>query len=202
MSARRLGILGGSFDPPQLGHLLLAEISRETLCLDRVLFAPVADHPVKQHTLRLPLRHRLAMLQLAIAGNPNFEISRVDIDRAGPHYSADMVRILRSQQPDSQLYFLMGGDNLRDLPTWNRPQELMRHCRLAVMQRADEDIAPDMHDAILPGLSQCVDLVDVPLLSVWLSSTHVVQRLRQGKTVRYQVPDRVLDYIHAHKLYR
>lgn len=202
MSQARIGILGGSFDPPQLGHLILAEYSRETLNLDRILFVPVGDHPVKKGDVRSPLRHRLAMLELAIAGNGHFNISRVDIDRAGPHYSADTVKIIRAQQPEAQLYFVMGGDNLRDLPTWERPQELVRCCRLAVMRRADEDIAPDMHDDVLSGLSQQVDMIDVPLLSVWLSSTHVVSRLRAGHSVRYLVPDAVLDYIRAHNLYQ
>lgn len=202
MSVARIGILGGSFDPPQLGHLILAEYSRESLNLDCILFVPVGDHPVKRDELRLPLRRRLAMLELAIADNPHFGISRADIDREGPHYSADSVKIIRAQQPDAQLYFVMGGDNLRDLPTWERPQELIRCCRLAVMRRADEDIAPDMHDDVLPGLSRQVNMIDVPLLSVWLSSTHVVSRLRAGRSVRYLVPDAVLDYIRAHNLYR
>ncbi len=202
MSQTRIGILGGSFDPPQLGHLILAEYSRETLGLDCILFVPVGDHPVKKGSERTPLRHRLAMLELAIAENRHFSISRVDIDRAGPHYSADTVKIIRAQQPEAQLYYVMGGDNLRDLPTWERPQDLVRCCRLAVMRRADEDIAPDMHDELLPGLSQQVDMIDVPLLSVWLSSTHVVSRLRAGHSVRYLVPDAVLDYIRAHNLYR
>ena len=199
---KRIGILGGSFDPPQLGHLILAEYSREALGLDCILYVPVGAHPVKHDDLRLPLRHRLAMLELAIAGNRRFRISRVDIDRPGPHYSADLVKIIQQQLPDTQLHFVMGGDNLRDLPTWERPQELVQHCRLAVMRRADEDIAPDMHDDLLPGLSQRVDMIDVPLLSVWLSSTHVVSRLRAGQSVRYLVPDAVLDYIRAHNLYR
>ena len=199
---KRIGILGGSFDPPQLGHLILAEYSREALGLDCILYVPVGDHPVKHDDLRLPLRHRLAMLELAIAGNRSFRISRVDIDRPGPHYSADLVKIIQQQLPDTQLHFVMGGDNLRDLPTWERPQELVQHCRLAVMRRADEDIAPDMHDDLLPCLSQRVDMIDVPLLSVWLSSTHVVSRLRAGQSVRYLVPDAVLDYIRAHNLYR
>ncbi|MCY4147247.1 MAG: nicotinate-nucleotide adenylyltransferase [Chloroflexi bacterium] len=202
MSRARIGILGGSFDPPQLGHLILAEYSREILDLDCMLFVPVGDHPVKRSSARSPLPHRLAMLKLAIAGNQHFRISRVDIDRAGPHYSADTVNIIRAQQPDAQLYFVMGGDNLRDLPTWERPQELARSCRLAVMRRADEDIAPDMHDESLPGLSQQIDMIDVPLLSVWLSSTHVVSRLRAGHSVRYLVPDAVLDYICARNLYQ
>jgi len=198
----RIGILGGSFDPPQIGHLILAEYTCEALDIDHILFVPVADHPVKRDELRLPIAHRLAMLQLAICDNPKFSVSRVDIDRAGPHYSADTVKLLRAQYPDAELYFVMGGDNLRDLPTWERPPELYCCCRLAVMKRADEDIRTDMHDDILPGLSSQVDIVDVPMLSVWLSSTYVVSRLRADRSIRYLVPDNVLGYIQDNNLYR
>jgi len=198
----RIGILGGTFDPPQMGHLILAEYSRETLQIDHILFVPVADHPVKLGEMRLPIKHRLAMLKLAIKNNPHFSISRADIDREGPHYSADTVSIIREQYPDAELYFVMGGDNLRSLPTWKRAQDLYRCCRLAVMKRADENIAPAMHDHVLPGLSQQVDIVDVPMLSMWLSSTFVAERLRAGLSVRYLVPDEVLDYIDNYDLYR
>ena len=201
MSRQRIGILGGSFDPPQIGHLILAEYSREALDIDHVLFVPVADHPVKRGELRLPVVHRLAMLKLAINDNPNFSISRVDIDRNGPHYSADTIKLIREQYPQAELYFVMGGDNLRALPTWERAPDLFRCCRLAVMKRADEDITPDMHDEVLPGLSDKVDIVDVPMLSVWLSSTVVVSRLRAKRSVRYLVPDAVLDYINENDLY-
>lgn len=202
MKAQRIGILGGAFDPPQMGHLILAEYSRETLCIDHILFVPVADHPVKQGETRLPVRHRLAMLERAIKDNRSFSISRVDIDRQGPHYSADTVKIIQGQYPQAQLYFVMGGDNLRSLPSWKRAQDLYQSCRLAVMKRADEDIAAAMHDDTLPGLSEKVDIVDVPMLSIWLSSTYVVERLRQNLSVRYLVPDNVLDYIARHRLYR
>ena len=202
MKRQRIGILGGTFDPPQMGHLILAEYSRETLHMDHILFVPVADHPVKQGEMRLPIKHRLAMLRLAVSDNPHFSISRVDIDREGPHYSADTVNIIREQFPEAELYFVMGGDNLRTLPTWKRAQDLYRCCRLAVMKRADEDIAPSMHDDVLPGLSQKVDIVDVPLLSLWLSSTYVTERLRDDLSVRYLVPDAVLDYIADYDLYR
>ncbi len=202
MKRERIGILGGTFDPPQMGHLILAEYSREALRMDHILFVPVADHPVKQGETRLPVKHRLAMLELAIKGNPHFSISRVDIDRAGPHYSADTVRVIREAYPDAELYFVMGGDNLRSLPSWKRAQDLYRCCRLAVMKRADEDIAPAMHDHLLPGLSQQVDIVDVPMLSMWLSSTFVTERLRAGLSVRYLAPDAVLDYIDRYNLYR
>lgn len=202
MKRTRIGILGGTFDPPQMGHLILAEYSRETLQMDHILFVPVADHPVKLGETRLPIKHRLAMLELAIKDNPNFSISRVDIDREGPHYSADTVSVIREQYPDAELYFVMGGDNLRSLPTWKRAQDLYRCCRLAVMKRADENIAPAMHDHVLPGLSQQVDIVDVPMLSMWLSSTLVAERLRDGLSIRYLVPDAVLNYIEDYDLYR
>ncbi len=202
MKCQRIGILGGSFDPPQIGHLILAEYTCEALDIDHILFVPVADHPVKRDDLRLPVAHRLAMLELAICGNRRFSISRVDIERAGPHYSADTVKLLRDQHPGAELYFLMGGDNLRDLPTWERPRELYRCCRLAVMKRADEDIAADMHDDILPGLSSRVSLIDVPMLSVWLSSSYIVSRLRAGLSIRYLLPDSVLAYINENNLYR
>jgi len=198
---QRIGILGGTFDPPQMGHLILAEYSRETLHMDHILFVPVADHPVKQGKMRLPVRHRLAMLERAIQGNETFSISRVDIDREGPHYSADTVKIIQGQYPGAQLYFVMGGDNLRSLPTWKRVEALYQSCRLAVMKRADENVTPTMHDDILPRLSDKVDMVDVPMLSVWLSSTYIVERLRKNLSVRYLVPDRVLDYIALHHLY-
>lgn len=201
MRGQRIGILGGTFDPPQMGHLILAEYSRETLHMDHILFVPVADHPVKQGKMRLPVRHRLAMLERAIQGNETFSISRVDIDREGPHYSADTVKIIQGQYPGAQLYFVMGGDNLRSLPTWKRVEALYQSCRLAVMKRADENVTPTMHDDILPRLSDKVDMVDVPMLSVWLSSTYIVERLRKNLSVRYLVPDRVLDYIALHHLY-
>ena len=202
MKRQRIGILGGSFDPPQIGHLILAEYTCEALDIDRILFVPVADHPVKRDDLRLPIAHRLAMLELAICGNPRFSISRIDIDREGPHYSADSVKLLREQYPDAEFYFLMGGDNLRNLPTWERPRELYRCCRLAVMKRADEDIAADMHDDSLPGLSSQVDIIDVPMLSVWTSSSYIVSRLRARRSIRYLVPDSVLAYINQNNLYR
>lgn len=197
----KIGILGGTFDPPQMGHLILGEYTKEALSLDHILFVPVADHPHKMDSTRQPIEHRLAMLQVAIADNDSFSISTVDIDRPGPHYSADTIAIIQEQYPESQLYFVMGGDNLRNLPTWKRARQLYERCRLAVMKRADEDISPDMHGDDLPGLAEKVDIIDVPLLSIWLSSTHVVERLKEGKSIRYLVPDPVLNYIKENNIY-
>jgi len=197
---QRIGILGGTFDPPHIGHLILAEYTMEALQLDHVLFVPVGNHPHKDNT-RQETFHRLAMLDLAIAGNERFSISTVDLDREGPHYSADTVHIIQQDYPDAQLYFVMGGDNWRNLPTWERARKLYDRAKLAVMKRADEDISKDMHREALPGAEEQVEIIDVPLLSMWLSSTHVVERLHKNQTVRYLVPDDVLLYIDEHKLY-
>ena len=200
MAMERIGILGGTFDPPHFGHLILAEYTREELGLDHILFVPVGVHPTKPST-RKPLEQRLAMLGLAIKGNPHFSISMVDAERPAPHYSADTVSIIQEQYPSAQIYFVMGGDNLRSLPSWEYGDELVERARLAVMRRADEDISPNMHDDVMPNLSQKIDIIDVPLLSIWLSSTHIVERIKRGQGIRYLVPDTVRDYIKTHQIY-
>lgn len=196
----RLGVLGGTFDPPHIGHLLLAEYTLEALELDKVLFVPARVQPLKPD-IRSMAQHRLNMVKLAIEGNPHFEISRVDMEREGPHYTADTLPLIQADYPDADLFFLMGGDNLRDFSKWTRADEVIQHARLAVMRRSDEDISADMHDDVIPDLSHYVDIVDTPLLGIWLSSTHVVKRLKNNQSVRYLVPDAILNYIHDHNLY-
>jgi nicotinate-nucleotide adenylyltransferase len=198
---RKIGILGGTFDPPHIGHLILAQYTLEALGLEQMLFVPAADPPHKIGVTRTPVEYRLAMLEHAVAENTNFKISLVDIERPGPSYSADTVRIIQSQHPDAELYFVMGGDSLRELPTWHRIEEFFQLCKLAVMRRSDEDIYAEMHQDDLPDLAERVVMIDAPLLGIWISSTDVVDRLRLGKTVRYIVPDAVLDYIRQHKIY-
>lgn len=198
---QRIGILGGTFDPPHIGHLILAEYTIEALELERVLFVPAADPPHKRDQTRTPIHHRLAMLERAIEDNKRFVISRVDIDRPGPHYSVDTVGIIQAQYPDAELYFVMGGDSLRDLPNWRSPEVFIQRCKLAVMRRSDEDIHSHMHDAVLPALAERIIMIDAPLLGIWISSTHVVQRLQEGKSVRYVVPQQVMQYIFEQKVY-
>ncbi|PJF40535.1 MAG: nicotinate-nucleotide adenylyltransferase [Chloroflexi bacterium] len=196
----RVGILGGTFDPPHIGHLILAEYSAEALALDHLLFVPAADPPHKQDQAKTPIAHRLAMLERALADNPRFELSRVDVDRPGPHYTLDMVKIIRDQYDNPELFFIMGGDSLYDLPTWHQPEKIIEICQLAIIRRPFSEIDATMHDAIIPGLSQRLVIIDAPLLEI--SSTQIVHRLSQGKSVRYLVPEAVLDYIAAHNLYQ
>ena len=196
---QRIGILGGTFDPPHVGHLILAEYSAEALNLEHLYFVPAADPPHNQGEVKAPVRQRMAMLACAIEGNERFSLSRIDIDRPGPHYSLDMVRILRAQHPDADLYFVMGGDSFHDLPAWYRPEEIIALTHLVVMRRPHDNIHPDMHEAVLPGLAQRVQVIDAPLLEI--SSTDIVERLQHGMSVRYLVPDSVLDYIRENGLY-
>ena len=199
-SVQRVGVLGGTFDPPHIGHLILGEYAVEALDLECLLYVPAADPPHKRHRYKTSVAHRLAMLRLALAGNEHFCLSRIDIDRPGPHYSLDMVRIAQEQYPGARLYFVMGGDSLRDLPRWYRPDDLMELCTFAVMQRPGDRIDPHMHDAILPNLAKHVVLLETPVLEI--SSTEIINRLRDGRSVRYLVPDSVLAYIAEHGLYR
>lgn len=196
---RAVGVLGGTFDPPHIGHLILGEYAVEALDLDCLLYVPAADPPHKRDRRKTSVEHRLAMLRLALADNQHFCLSRIDLDRPGPHYSLDMVRIAQTQYPGAKLYFVMGGDSLRDLPAWNRPDELLKLCWFAVMERPGEDIDPHMHDAVLPGLAPRVVMLRTPVLEI--SSTEIINRLREGRSVRYLVPDSVLAYIARHGLY-
>jgi nicotinate-nucleotide adenylyltransferase len=196
---RRIGILGGTFDPPHIGHLILADYAVDALQLTRLLFVPAADPPHKQQEVKSPVGHRLAMLERVVQNDNRFGISRADVDRPGPHYSLDMVQIIQRQYPDAELYFVMGGDSLRDLPRWHQPAAFIRLCRLAVMRRPGDAVQPDMHEAILPGLAERVVIIEAPLIGI--SSTEIADRLSQGHSVRYLVPPAVWDYIVENNLY-
>ena len=144
------------------------------------------------------------MLKMAIEGNDYFELSRVEVDRPGPHYTIDTVRIIQQQNPDAELFFIMGGDVYRDLPNWDRPQEMFATCKLAVavMRRpgfGNPDLRLDMHDEVIPDLAHNALLLSSPLVE--FSSTDIVERLTQRRSVRYMVPDDILEYIFSHGLY-
>ena len=197
----RVGILGGTFDPVHIGHLILAEEAWARLGLSKVLFVPAGDPPHKRGQPLSPVHHRVRMLELAIADNPHFALSRVDCDRPGPHYTLDMVRLLQAQLgPRAELYFLMGFDSLIDFPTWHQPQELLAICRLVALTRYGYALDWDKLEAALPGLRQRVTLLPMPELEI---ASHIIQqRVREGWPIRYQVPAAVEEYIHQHRLYR
>jgi nicotinate-nucleotide adenylyltransferase len=199
----RVGVFGGTFDPVHYGHLLLAETCREQCRLDHVLFLPAAIPPHKQRWQLTPAQGRLEMLALAIAGHDAFAICEMEIQRGGVTYTVDTLTDLRAQRPPDDLFFLMGADSLRDLPTWrNAP----RICELAVPVVVRRRDTPEPDFGTLAGLVSELRLqeirrhqVQMPLVE--FSSTAIRQAVAAGRTIRYQTPRAVEKYIETHGLY-
>ena len=194
------GVFGGTFDPPHLGHLILAEAGRVALGLDKVLWVVTGLQPLKPD-VRTPVELRMEMVLAAIAGNPGFEVSRADIDRPGPHYSLGTLEWLRGRAPAARFAFLMGEDSLRDLPKWHEPQAFVRACDvIGVMERSGAD--PDLTDleALFPGLRARVHFFRAP--GVEIASHDVRRRVQAGESIRYLVPDGVARIISDRGLYR
>lgn len=199
--SQRIGIFGGTFDPIHIGHLILAEEAHFQLGLDYVYLVPAGDPPHKRERRLTPVDHRVKMCELAIAEIEYVQVSRVDADRPGPHYTADMVRLMRGQvEPDAELFFLMGMDSLRDLPTWHEAEWLVKNCILVALTRHDVTLDWDELEAQLPGLRERVIILDMPELEI--ASNQIQRRVRQGQPIRHQVPRAVEEYIYAHHLYR
>ena len=147
-----------------------------------------------------PIEHRLNMLAWAIAGNPFFEISRADIDRPGPHYTVDLLMVLREQHPEATFFCLMGADSLVDLPRWRDPHRLIRMTWLAVMPRPGYVVHMPLLEQALPGIGKRIVWLDAPFLDI--ASHDLRRRVRSGGSIRYLVPPEVEAYIYAHGLYR
>lgn len=196
----QLGVLGGTFDPPHIGHLILAEVARTSLDLETVLWVVAADPPHKQGQVLTPVVHRLQMVGLAIQNNPAFRLSTADIDRPGPHYTVDMLKIISADYPDDELVFIAGGDSLVDLPDWHRPHELIDIAMLAILNRPHAVIDWPSLESAVPGLQDRVVLLAGPQID--LSGIDLRQRLMYGQSVRYLVPDPVIEYISSNSLYR
>lgn len=198
---KRIGIFGGSFNPIHQGHLIVAEFAAETLRLDLVLFAPVVDPPHKSSKVLAPIEHRMNMIEMSITDNDRFRLSLVDVERPGPHYSADTVQIIKSEHPNSLLFFVMGGDSFRSFPAWYMPDTIVQYCRLAVMRRpSSRPVQPNMHSESMPKLVSSVNMIEAPPIGI--SSTRIREQLAIGKSVRYLVPQPVLSYIHENQLYQ
>jgi len=198
---RRIGVLGGTFDPIHNGHLVIAEEVRVRMGLERVLFVPARISPLKLARRTTPAHHRCRMIELAIAGNPFFALSRVDLDRPGPSYTVDTLRLLKTQLGDEAgIFFILGQDALSTILHWRAPAEIMRLAHLAVVSRPGYRADLSSLEAALPGLRDALTILESPELSV--SSTDLRQRLRKGWPIRYQVPDAVMAYIQEHHLYR
>lgn len=178
----------------------MAEAALTQLKLDRVLFAPVGVQPLKIDHPATPVEHRTRMVELAIAGCPHFEISRVDLDRPGPHYSVDLLAIVQQQNPGVRLWFTLGEDSLADLLRWHDPARLITLARLAVLRRPGSELNWSALETALPDLRSRIDWIDHTKIDI--SASDIREHIRNGQPVDQLVPPSVVTYIIEQNLYR
>jgi nicotinate-nucleotide adenylyltransferase len=201
MGKKRLGIFGGTFDPPHLGHLILAAEARDQLELDQTIWVLTPDPPHKQGKDIASLEHRLAMVELAIADDPGFLLSHVDIDRPGPHYAVDTVALLREEYPKDELVYLMGGDSLMGLPDWYQPEKfLSRIDGVGVMRRPGDEIDLSELLDVLSAVADKLSFVTAPLLEI--AANQIRCRARDQRAFRYYLLPDVYQYILRNGLYQ
>ena len=197
----KIGILGGTFDPIHLGHLMVAEEARVSLNLDQVIFIPAGRPWFKSQQHVTDVKHRLAMVKCATASNPYFSVSEIETTRSGPTYTVETLRELREKySPEDQLFFIIGLDSLREVDRWQHPEQLFEMATLVGVSRpGHEDFDPASLDAIAPGASDNVVMLDGPLVEI--SATDLRHRVATGVSIRYRVPESVEAYIREHGLY-
>ncbi|HEY9164825.1 MAG TPA: nicotinate-nucleotide adenylyltransferase [Candidatus Kryptonia bacterium] len=193
-SSRKVGIFGGTFNPPHIAHLLAAESVRDHLRLDTVLFVPAAIPPHKTNELIVSPEHRLKMVRLAIGENPFFEVSDIELRRSGPSYTIDTLHELKRNYPDDSFFLILGIDLLIDFFSWKNPTAILDGCTVVAMNRPGFDLA--MVDKDLLGR---VVLVNVPGVDV--SSTSIRRRVKSGRSIKYLVPPEVESYIISNSIY-
>lgn len=196
----RLGVLGGTFDPVHLGHLILGEVAREDLDLDRVLFVPTGQPWRKMGREIASAADRIAMLRLATAGNSAFDISTLEVDRDGPSYTeVTLEALLKENGADMELFFVLGRDSLADFPHWHDPQRIAELATLVVADRDGAGVASESEPA-LPGIVTRLCWLRMPRVDI--NSTDIRNRVREGRSIRYRVPGGVASYIEERGLYR
>lgn len=193
----KIGLFGGTFDPVHIGHLIIAEVIRETLQLDQCLFIPAKIHALKDNRDIHPSGHRLRMLELAIQDNPYFFISDLELNKKGISYTIDTIKMLRLRYPEdrNKLYFLMGADNVVQFKKWKNPEELVKMCEFVVFRRPGFKAEPESDP-----LFSDFQFVETPLLEI--SSTQIRTRVWQNLSIHYMVPSQIEAYIREHSLYK
>lgn len=197
----RVGVFGGTFDPPHVGHQILAAECLFQLVLDRLLWVLTPVPPHKPDQPVTPVEMRLELLQAALDDNPSFQLSTIEIDRPPPHYAFETLLLLRRQFPSAHLAYLMGGDSLHDLPGWRQPAEFIAASdSIGVMRRPGDNIDLTALEKRFPGLSSKVEFVEAPLLEI--SATEIRRRAALGQPFRYYLPPKVYQIIEERQLYR
>ena len=198
----RLGLFGGTFDPVHWGHLLMAEQCREQCRLDQVWLLPAGSPPHKTGAEISTGKQRAEMLEFAIAGHEAFLVNRMELDREGKTYTVDTLRQLQAERPEDELFFIIGGDSLNDLPAWREPEEIAERATIVAVNRGDRPLPSrdELKKHLGEKIAARVELVTMP--GIDLSSTDIRRRVREGKSIRYMVPRAVEVYIAEHGLYR
>jgi nicotinate-nucleotide adenylyltransferase len=198
----KLGVFGGTFDPIHIGHLIIAEEARVQLGLDEVMFVPAGQPWLKADRTVTDGRHRLAMVELAVASNPCFWALDMEVERPGPSYTVDTLAELRRKLgPDAEIYLILGMDSLSQLSRWRKPERVLEMCTVVGISRPGaEDFNPSTLDAISPGASSRVILLRGPLIDI--SGTDIRQRVAVGLSIKYRVPEDVEAYIYEQGLYK
>ncbi len=196
---RRIGVLGGTFDPVHIGHLVVADNALQQLDLDMVLFAPAGHPPHKPDRVISSATDRKAMIEIAIADREEFTLSDTDLYRKGPSFTVELLHRIDETYAPAALYFVMGADSLRDFATWSRPAAILDIARIAVARRPGVEIDDDVLTSVA-GMPDRLHLLDSPLNHI--SSTDLRDRVSRGQTIRYLLPQEVHDYIDARHLYR
>jgi len=200
MDKERIGIFGGTFDPPHVGHLILASEARDQLHLDCTIWVLTPDPPHKQGKEISSIEDRLNMVQMAIEEDEAFSLSRVDIDRPGPHYAVDTAEILKDTYPERDLIYLMGGDSLEDLPKWYHAEKFLSTMDgIGVMRRPGDDIELSELFQALPELERKLNFVTAPLLEI--SAEQIRRRARQNRAFRYYLLPKIYRYIKENQIY-
>ena len=196
-----VGVYGGTFDPPHNGHLILAEAACTQLKLKRVIWVLTRRSPHKLDHSITPVEIRIQLLQAALVGNSNYDISRVEIDRPSPYYAVDTVRLLQYTFPDEGLVYLMGGDSLNDLPSWHKPRDLVAACHaIGVMLRPGYTVDLDFLETKIPGLKEKIKWINIPPIEI--SASMIRKNIRQNLPYRKLLPASVAELIEKYKLYR
>ncbi len=200
----RIGVFGGTFDPVHYGHLLLAESCREQCQLDEVWLVPAATPPHKRQQDLTPAKSRLTMLELAIAGHGSFRLSTLELDRGGLSYTVQTLTEIHTCHPEAELFFLMGGDSLRDLPTWREPARICELAIPTVVVRAGAP-APDfncLQTFVSSSRMEQIRTFQVTMPVIELSSSEIRTRVAAGQSIRFRTPRGVEKFIETNGLYR
>ncbi len=190
----KLGIYGGTFDPIHLGHLILAETVREELELDEVWFVPAFQNPHKQGQSTTPPKARMEMLRFAIAGNPFFRLNELEIKRKGTSFTYETLQTIHKENPDDELFLLIGADSLTDFPNWREPETILELAQVVAVNRGRElAVIPESLNA------DRVTLLNMPAIDI--SATDIRRRCAERESIRYLTPRSVQLFIEANQLY-